>query len=172
MSIRVDPNGFSQERVHRSVFSILRGNVLCSIATVTEENKAHINTAYFCYSDDLELYFLSDPGSLHCRNLSTNSSMAVTVFRSSQRWGGPDEGLQLFGTCTQARGPQATKAQRLYRERFPAYAEWVAGLRDERVGRDYRFFRFLTDRLKVLDEKKFGDAVFVTAAVKRDRRLL
>jgi uncharacterized protein YhbP (UPF0306 family) len=145
--------------------------VLCSTATVTEENKAHINTAYFCYSDDLELYFLSDPGSLHCRNLSTNSSMAVTVFRSSQRWGGPDEGLQLFGTCAKARGPQAKKAQRLYRERFPAYAEWMANLRNDNVGLGYRFFRFLTDRLKMLDERNFGEAVFVSAAVIRSRSL-
>jgi uncharacterized protein YhbP (UPF0306 family) len=170
MSIRVDTDGFSQVRVDRSIFSILRGNVLCSTATVTEENRAHINTAYFCYSDELELYFLSDPGSLHCRNLSTNSSMAVTVFRSSQKWGGPDVGLQLFGTCTQARGTQAAKAERLYVERFPAYAEWVAGLENDKVGRGYRFFRFLTERLKILDERNFGEAVFVTATVTRHQR--
>jgi hypothetical protein len=46
----------------------------------------------------------------------------------------------------------------------------VAGLREKKVGRGYRFFRFLTDRLKVLDERNFGDAVFVTAAVTRGRR--
>jgi hypothetical protein len=58
----------------------------------------------------------------------------------------------------------------LYRERFPAYAEWVADLRNDNVGLGYRFFRFLTDRLKMLDERNFGEAVFVTAAVTRGRR--
>lgn len=174
----VDPSGlpisnkrFSKAQVRSSIFRILKGNVLCSIATVTRENRAHINTAYFCYSDDLELYFLSDYGSVHCRNLSTNSSMAMTIFSSSQKWGNPDRGMQLFGTCSQARGHQATIAERLYGKRFPAYPGWMAGLSDEekrRVSR-YCFYRFLPSRIKILAEEDFGAAVFVIAAVTRSR---
>ena len=66
MGIPMVTKGLSEERVRRSVFSILKENVLCSIATVIADNQSHINTAYFCYSDELELYFLQDPGSLHC----------------------------------------------------------------------------------------------------------
>jgi hypothetical protein len=46
----------------------------------------------------------------------------------------------------------------------------MANLRNDNVGLGYRFFRFLTDRLKLLDERNFGEAVFVTAAVTRGRR--
>ena len=159
--------GLSGDRVRESVFRILRNNVLCSIATVTRPGSAHINTAFFCYSNQLELYFLSHPSSWHCRNLAANSSMAMTVFRSSQKWGDPGQGLQLFGTCRQARGLQAKQAEQLYAKRFPAYASWRVNLSRNDVARDYRFYRFLTGRLKILDEKGFGDGVFVSASVKR-----
>ena len=169
--LKLVSKGFSEERVRSSLFRLLKENVLCSIATVTEDQRAHINTAYFCYSDELELYFLSDPGSLHCQNLSSNSSMAMAIFPSSQQWGGPDRGVQLFGTCTQASGPQATKAQRLYVERFPAYLKWSAGLNEDDVGRGLQFYQFLVSRVKVLDESEFGEAVFVIADVRRGKGL-
>jgi hypothetical protein len=35
------------------------------------------------------------------------------------------------------------------------------------LAREYRFYRFVTNRLKVFDEREFGGALFVTAAVGR-----
>ena len=160
----------SEGQVRRSVFAILEDNLLCSMATLTPDNRAHINTAYFSYSDDLELYFLSHPSSLHCRNLSTNRSMAITIFSSSQKWVGPDKGLQLFGSCTQAWGRQASKAEQCYGKRFAAYASWKASLKTGDPAEEYRFYRFVVGKLKILDEKEFGVVVFVSAAVKRGPR--
>lgn len=61
--------------------------------------RAHVNTACFCYSDDLELYFLSHSHSLHCRNLKARPTMALAVFEPAQRWGERDRGLHLVGAC-------------------------------------------------------------------------
>lgn len=159
--------GLSGEQVQTSLFRILKANVLCSMATVTPDNQAHINTAYFCYSDALELYFLSHPHALHCRNLDTNASMAMTIFSSSQQWGGPDQGVQLFGRCAPVRGAQVTQAEHLYGQRFPAYATWKQRLGRKNVGRGYRLYRFLVERVKVFDEKHLGEALFVEARVHR-----
>lgn len=163
-----------EEPVRRSLFRILRENVLCSMATVATGNRAHINTAYFCYSRALELFFLSDPGSLHCRNLAEHPSMAMTIFRSAQAWGNPDRGVQLFGTCREAKGPHARNAERLYGERFPPYMKTSAGRNpeDRRQGeqlRSYRFYRFVPTRVKILDERVFGGGVFAVASVPRLR---
>lgn len=164
----------SGEPVRRSLLRILRENVLFSIATVARRNRAHINTAYFCYSTDLDLYFLSDPGSLHAKNLATNSSAAATVFRSAQIWGKPDRGIQLFGTCREVTGREAQEAKRLYGERFPLYAAWLKGTSDEekrlaaQLG-SYRVYRFRPRSVKILDERVFGSGVFVVADVQRPR---
>ncbi len=172
MTVKPVEKRFSDERIRRSIARILRENVLCSMSTVTPGNRPHINTAYFCYTSDLEIYFLSDPSSQHCRNLERNPSLAMTIFRSAQVWGGEDRGLQLFGTCRRTRGRAAREAERCYAARFSPYAKWMAGLRPaERqqaaLLRSYAFYRFLPRRIKILDEREFGGAMFVTAAVVR-----
>ncbi len=164
MGIRTVERPLSDERVRRSIFRILRSNVLCSMSTVTRDHRAHINTAYFCCSPDLEFYFLSYPTSLHCRNLRTNPSMAMTVFSSGQTWGGPDRGLQLFGRCMEAQGPQAERAERLYARRFRLYRKYYPQLGS------LRFYRFLPTRVKVFDEREFGTGVFVNTIVRREPR--
>lgn len=163
----IETDGPLAEQVRSSVFRILENNLLCSIATVTPEGSPHINTAYFSYSDAFELYFLSHPGSLHCRNISSNSSMAMTVFASTQQWTEPGQGAQLFGICEQAMGSSAEEAARSYAGRFQAYASWKGALRHNDLAHQYRFYRFNVTAVKILDERNLGDAVFVCASVTR-----
>ena len=81
------------------------------------------------------------------------------MFDSSQRWGGKDRGIQLFGRAVETRGRAARDAELLYARRF----------RDYEVGEypAYRFYRFRPQRLKLFDERSFGGGVFVTARVTR-----
>ncbi len=171
MTVRPLEKTFSDERIRRSISRILRENVLCSISTVAANNRAHINTAYFCYTPDFALYFLSDPDSRHCRNLARNPSLAMTIFTSAQDWGGH----QLFGSCRRTMGREARQAERFYAARFAAYAKWMKGLtpaerRQAALLRSYSFYRFLPSRIKILDEREFGGAIFVTATVVRSPR--
>ena len=55
----VQKSEITGSRVGRSVHRLLAENVLCSMASISAEGRAHINTAYFCYSTELELYFIS-----------------------------------------------------------------------------------------------------------------
>lgn len=153
--------------VRESLFRMLDDNVLCSLATVTPDHQAYVNTAYFSYSNDLELYFLSHPSTRHCRNLEVNPSMAVTVFSSTQTWGSPDQGLQLFGTCELARGTNAIKASQSYAKRFPGYVDWQQELGPDYPGKSYRLYRFLVARVKVFDERTWGKTLFVEANIAR-----
>src|SRR5256712_5087494 len=155
MTIAVVKRRFPGKRIQRSVFRILRDSALCSMSTVAPGNRAHINSAYFCYSPDLNFYFLSDPDSLHCKNVERNPSMAMMVMNSSQTWGGSDRGIQLFGTCHRVRGPAAKEAERRYGSRFSAYATWLRGTdRSGRRGADllrsYSFFPVLPTPVKIL----------------------
>lgn len=155
------------EDVRSSLFKILDENMLCSMSTVTSDYQAYVNTAYFSYSENLELYFISHPESRHCQNLETNPSMAMSVFSSSQPWGSPDQGLQLFGTCNLARDAIAIKALNSYVRRFPTYTGWQRRLRQDDPGKNYRLYRFLVDRVKVFDEQAWGELHFVLATVSR-----
>jgi uncharacterized protein YhbP (UPF0306 family) len=175
VTVRYIRKRFPESQIRRSILGILRENTLCSMATVAPGNRAHINTAYFCYSAQLELYFLSDPEAQHCKNLERNPSLAMTIFSSSQKWGNPDRGLQLFGTCRRVDGRPAEEAAHWYGTRFPAFGKWLKGASDAdrrqaALLRSYAFHRFLPKRIKILDEREFGGGVFVTAIVKRGRQ--
>jgi uncharacterized protein YhbP (UPF0306 family) len=159
-------NQFSEQQVRQNLLRILNSSPLCSIATVTPEGQAHINTAFFSYSEGLELYFWSHPHSLHCRNLLTNSSMAMTVFSTQQPWIGPGKGVQLFGIGALTSDSAAEEAERSYRERFEDYGKWKASVTENDLARQYRFYRFEVAAIKILDEKNWGD-LWVRASVSR-----
>lgn len=165
---KTTPRRLTSDRLQKVMSRILKKNKLCAIATVAGDGRAHVNTAYFAYSAALELYFLSHPDSLHCRNLQKRATMAIAVFDSGQVWGERDRGLQLFGTCHEARGAMARQAERAYSKRFKPYAAWKTELDPDDLAREYRLYRFVTRRLKVFDEREFGGAMFVTATVGRD----
>lgn len=160
MSARRSPRPPSEDRIRRSLDRILEQNVLCAVATVGSGGRAHINICYFAASPDLELFFLSDPRSRHSTNLRRRPSAAVAVFSSEQSWGGPDRGAQLFGRCAPVPPAGEERARRVYTARFPELATnpSVRGL---------AFYRFVTRRVTVLDEREFGDAVLVKLSMAR-----
>jgi hypothetical protein len=121
----------------------------------------------FCVFRDLRLYLLSHPSSLHRRSVAANPSMAVAAFTSPQNWTNPGRGVQLFGTGRVVVDDAARDAENVYRRRYPSYDGWRRALKVGDPALEYRFYEFLPDRLKILDEAEFGDAVFVGAAIAR-----
>src|SRR2546425_588829 len=83
---------FSSERLERVARRLMNASPLCALATVSPGGRAHINHMYFAWSDRYEVIWISDPESLHSRNLTRNSSAAVTIYASNQVWGRPRRG--------------------------------------------------------------------------------
>jgi len=165
MSLEILRRPIQDPKVWHSLFRILERNRLCAIATVAPRKEAHINTAYFAYTPELDLYFYSYPDTRHALNLGTNCSMAVAVFDSEQEWGRPDRGLQLFGEGRAAVGRSARAAERVYDQRFPAHARWKVPLSATEGTQLPRSYRFRPTTVKLFDEREFGAGVFVHATV-------
>src|SRR4029453_15525974 len=102
---------------------------------------------------------------VHCRNIEANSTMAVAVFASTQRWNGPGRGIQFFGTCARAAERDAARAEFVYGERFSPFAALKASIEPADAEYGYRFYRFVATKLKVLDEAELGEEVFVEAGI-------
>lgn len=169
MSLQLIAKGYPSTRVFQSVARILGTNSLCSMATRSKAGALDVNAAYFSVGGDLELYFLSNPSSAHCRNLAQDGQMAVAVFDSRQEWGETHAGLQLFGGAGPVPTGQTERARASYAARFPGYFDLVmrAGEDSEATTRLdlLRFYLFRPSRLKILDEPEFGEDVYVTAEV-------
>jgi uncharacterized protein YhbP (UPF0306 family) len=145
-----------QARLQALLRSLLEASPLCAIATVAG-TRAHVNTAYFAWSDDFRLFWISDPGATHSRNLRRSSSAAVAVFDSQQTWGHEDRGVQLFGVAGELRGRSAERAAEVYARRFREY--------DPAERRDLRCYELRPRRVKLFDERELGPGVFVSARI-------
>ncbi len=150
----------SSKRLRTVAGRLLNASTLCAISTVSPGGRAHVNPAYFAWSPTLDLFWLSARESRHSRNLAENSSAAVAVYDSSQTWGRPDRGIQLFGSAREAAW-RARQAEVVYAKRFPRYP---GKERDT-----YSFYRFRPTRMKLFDERVFGTGTFVTATITSGR---
>jgi uncharacterized protein YhbP (UPF0306 family) len=144
-------------RIAGLAHALLDASTLCAIATVSSGGRAHVNTAYFAWTSDLQVVWLSERRARHSRNLRADATAAVAVYDSHQTWGEADRGLQLFGSAHELEGPRAIDAARIYEERFPAYRPTDFNT--------YRFYAFRPHRIKVFEERSLGAGVFVTARV-------
>ena len=166
MGIEIVQGTLADPRVRASLLRLLRENVLASFATVDRRGRAYVNTAYYAWSADWNLFYYSYPDSRHSSNLQHNSSMAVAIFDSHQRWGRPDRGVQLFGTASEARGKWRYTAAKVYGRRFPGYRKWRA----EEVRREGSFalrpYRFQPFHAKVFDEPSLGGGRFIEVDIR------
>ena len=164
MGIQRSKRPLAAARLAVTTRRLLNASTLCAIATVSPGNRAHVNTAYFAWSPEFDLVWLSEPRARHSRNIRANGTVAIAVYASSQSWGKPDRGIQLFGSAREVEGAAAERAGALYAGRFPEYPKADLGA--------YRFYLFRPRRLKLFDERSLGGGVFVTARLAADRGLV
>jgi uncharacterized protein YhbP (UPF0306 family) len=163
MGIERSNRPMAATRMTAIAHELLDASTLCAIATVAPGGHAHINTAYFAWSPQFDLVWISEPRAKHSANIRANDSAAVAIYDSSQSWGKPDRGIQLFGTAGKAEGVAADDAEAVYAKRFPDYRQ-----RDLSA---YHLYVFRPRRLKIFDECTLGTGVFVTGTVTGKRRL-
>ncbi len=60
-----------------------------------------IATVYYTYDDDLHLYFLSDPSTLHSQQIAVNNKVAIAIADSNQDINNSKRGLQISGIAEQ-----------------------------------------------------------------------
>jgi general stress protein 26 len=153
MTVERRSRRYSSALLERVARRLMNASPLCSLATVSPGGRAHINHMYFAPGDRFEVFWISDPDSIHSRNIARSSSAAVTIYDSHQVWGKPDRGIQLFGTAGIARGSAGTQA---YAKRFEDF---------DADSNDLPVYRFRPRTVKIFDERSIAGGTLVTARV-------
>jgi uncharacterized protein YhbP (UPF0306 family) len=138
---------------------LLKASTLCSIASVCDDGRPHINTAYFAWNKQMDIFWMSEPEAQHSRNVRRSGAIAIAVYDSGQVWGSPDRGIQLFGDADELEREAEGEARAVYKRRFSAFSDADYGV--------YRFYRCRPRQVKLFDEHALGDATFVIARVDR-----
>lgn len=58
-----------------------------------------IATVYYSLDKDLNFYFLSDPATLHCRQIESNPNVALSISDAPQNPVSKKKGVQIFGVA-------------------------------------------------------------------------
>lgn len=115
--------------------------------------------ALFYASQDLTIYFLSDPESRHCANIQQNPVVSAAIHQNYLDWR-EIRGLQLEGVVEEVPTREVPVAMEVYLSRFPFVRELATPEGLFRVaGRvmSAKVFRLLPSRLLLLDNRKgFG----------------
>lgn len=86
----------------QQILDFLGRHKLMSLATYGQH--PWIANVYYTFDEDLNLYFLSSPTTLHCRQITKNPEVAVSIADSSQSVDSLKRGLQLYGVAKQISG--------------------------------------------------------------------
>lgn len=153
---------FSDKEINSSIESILKSNSLGAMSSING-SKSYVNTAYFVYSNDLVLYFLSQPTDIHVSNITNNSSVAVAIWETPDNWGENLRGLQLFGTCKQlSLGKELLDGMKLFIKKFPAFKSIIKHPGEFADGVASRMYAIRISSVKILDEPQFGRRKYIT----------
>lgn len=72
-------------------------NVRRQMVLSTYDGHPWIATLYYAIDNELNIYFLSNPDTIHCKQLEKNPQVAVSVADSPQNPESKKKGIQLFG---------------------------------------------------------------------------
>lgn len=68
-----------------------------------------ICTVYYAVDNQFNLYFLSEPKSEHCQNISRDNTVACAIADSTQKVTDKKVGVQIKGEVTEVRSLEKTK---------------------------------------------------------------
>ncbi len=143
-------------RLSPSILQILQMNKLCTLATIDSDGSPYVNTAYYAWDSELNIYMLTPPSTHHSLNVADNAAVAICIFDSTQRWAERHRGLQLIGKCQQARGAEEDKAFSVYSKRHVELLGIVQTPERLRIKLESRFYIAELDWIKVIDELTYG----------------
>ncbi|MDD3181381.1 MAG: pyridoxamine 5'-phosphate oxidase family protein [Alphaproteobacteria bacterium] len=153
--------------VNGVVSDILKANTLMSVATI-KDGQAYINTAYFCFNEHLDIFFLSHPESQHSLNIGENESVAISVYDSHQEWDQHKKGLQLFATCAPAHGLTILEGGKLYMQRFSGLKKWITNIDDLMKNViESKLYVAKVNSFKVFDEDVLGEGISLSLTPRR-----
>lgn len=145
------------ELTKQLVLDFLKTQKLMSVATYGDFPWSA--SVYYTFDNDLNLYFLSVPATLHCKFIGQNQNVAVSIADSSQDIAKPKKGLQVWGVAEQL--SDAAKIMHALKMWKDFLGVVNPGLSYENMAKSVikgRMYRIAPKRIKLFDQELFKDA--------------
>ena len=111
------------EEIKNKVMDYMNKHNICSLATVREDGFPQVNTVEYA-SDNLILYFATDPHSQKVKNIKKNSKVSLTIDEDYPDWS-KIQGTSLGGSARIISDEkEIEKVAGLYLKKFPFVADF------------------------------------------------
>lgn len=136
--------------------AVLKSTPFMALATRGPEG-IWSNPVHFAYDSDLNLYFISQPGSRHMRNIKGDSDVAVSVYTTNQPALGHVVGLQLQGMATIASDDEVEEIHQTYYGRPEFNTVSVPASNYQGANAPWRFVRIVPNEIGYFDSGRFSN---------------
>lgn len=127
-------------------------------ALATNGDHPWIATMYYGMDDDLNIYFLTSPDTIHAKGLKQNPLVSAVIADSPQKPDSKKIGLQLYGHASEIEGEEGIKA---------AFKIWCGVLKvtDPKYSYDgivsgglhYRIYKLVPKKIKYYNEELWDE---------------
>lgn len=87
----------TNQKLKNLIKEYIKNHIQMVLATA-DNNHPWIATVYYGVDEDLNMYFLSDPNTIHCKQISLNPKVSVSIADSPQDPKNKKVGIQIYGT--------------------------------------------------------------------------
>lgn len=109
-------------------------------------------TPVFYAHREFDLFFVSDPGTRHGRNIGQGAQVAAAITDDRQSWQSI-RGIQCEGRCEMLPEPEVATARKVFLAKYPFAALFLhpSGPMYKKAGSKVRFYRLRLQRLYLVD---------------------
>lgn len=137
------------------VLDFLSRHKLMTVATYGIDHP-WIASVYYSFDRDLNLYFLSDPLTLHCRQITSHERVAVAIADSRQAVESLKRGLQLWGVAKEVSGAGKIKhALRLWKDMLKISNKELSYENMLKKVIKGKIYKITPKRIKLFDQERF-----------------
>jgi uncharacterized protein YhbP (UPF0306 family) len=130
--------------------ALLEETTTMVLATRMPDGTPRTTPVFFAMDESLHLIFLSDPDSVHSRNLDASPHASAAMYPEESNWR-KLRGVQMTGLARALDGSQAEAARRTYARRFPFVAELASAMAASRI------YAFTPSWVRLIDNRRgFG----------------
>lgn len=147
----------TREQIRNDIFNFIKSNGIMTLASVSEDKTPWVCTVYYGIDEDMSLYFVTSPDTIHAKNINNNNKVAFNIFDSHQKIVNSKIGLQGKGLCKIIEDEtENNKALLLWHQQNPGIenAITIDNIMDK--SSDTKIFKVIPTFFKFFNDKLYG----------------
>jgi uncharacterized protein YhbP (UPF0306 family) len=142
------------KQIPEEISQFVKNNGILTLATAG--NEPWVCTLYYGSDENLNMYLVSDPDSVHGKTITSNSTIAFSIFDSHTKITESKKGIQGKGKCSVVTDfLEIGKGLLLWHKSNPGYETKIT-LDDIKKVKDTKIFKIVPTYLKFFNKDLYG----------------